>query len=92
MRKWQHAVCYSRCCESMLQATAALEYALLARTLRKALWSECPGPIHMFPLFCLALCRLIEVIVLAFLTPAGRKAAAKVLRDAAASMHRLLRR
>ena len=36
--------------------------------------------------------RLIEVIVLAFLTPSGRKAAAKVLRDAAASMHRLLRR
>lgn len=37
-------------------------------------------------------CRLIEVIVLAFLTPAGRKAASKVLRDAAASMHRLMRR
>lgn len=36
--------------------------------------------------------RLIEVIVISFLTPAGRKAAARVLRDAAASMHRLLRR
>lgn len=32
--------------------------------------------------------RLIEVIVLAFLTPSGRKAAAAVLRDAAAAMHR----
>jgi type IV secretory pathway component VirB8 len=42
--------------------------------------------------FILAIYKLIEVIVLAFLTPAGRKAAAKVLRDAAASMHRLMRR
>jgi len=30
---------------------------------------------------------MIEVIVLAFLTPAGRKAAAKVLREAAAAVH-----
>ncbi|KAI7843681.1 hypothetical protein COHA_002581 [Chlorella ohadii] len=41
--------------------------------------------------FILAIYKLIEVIVLAFLTPSGRKAAAKVLRDAAASMHRLMR-
>ncbi len=34
--------------------------------------------------------RMIHVIVLTFLTPAGRKAAAKVLRDVAASMHRRL--
>lgn len=34
------------------------------------------------------LSRLIEVIVLAFLTPSGRKVAAKVMRDAAAAMHR----
>jgi hypothetical protein len=33
---------------------------------------------------------LIHVIVLAFLTPEGRKKAAKVLRDAASSMHRRL--
>lgn len=33
---------------------------------------------------------MIHVIVLTFLTPEGRKAAAKVLRDAAASMHRRL--
>ncbi|KAL4856016.1 Protein cornichon 4 [Chlorella vulgaris] len=38
--------------------------------------------------FVLAIYNMIHVVVLTFLTPAGRKAAAKVLRDAAASMHR----
>jgi hypothetical protein len=31
---------------------------------------------------------MIEVIVVSLLSPAGRKKAAKVLRDAASSMHR----
>lgn len=38
--------------------------------------------------FIIAIYKLIEVIVLAFLTPSGRKVAAKVMRDAAAAMHR----
>ncbi|PSC73122.1 cornichon-like protein 1 [Micractinium conductrix] len=38
--------------------------------------------------FIVAIYKFIEVVVVAFLTPAGRKAAAKVLRDAAAAMQR----
>ena len=33
-------------------------------------------------------CRMLEVIVVSLLSPSGRKKAAKVLRDAASSMHR----